>query len=122
MPPTNSMTAQIAVGGMAVVVLVVLCIRGIDVTARTQAVLLTVQFAMLALVSVVALGKVYGHHAGPAAVMPAVELVGSVRAVRIGNRPTEPSCVSSFTGDGTRACRYRRRLRIRTGTPVRPPC
>ena len=66
----NSMTAQIAVGGLAVVVLVVLCIRGIDVTARTQAVLLTVQFAMLALVSVVALGKVFSHHAGPQAVMP----------------------------------------------------
>jgi amino acid transporter len=53
----KSMTAQIAVGGLAVVVLVVLCIRGIDVTARTQAVLLTVQFAMLGLVSGVALER-----------------------------------------------------------------
>jgi amino acid transporter len=66
----NSMTAQIAVGGVAVVVLLVLCIRGIDVTARTQAVLLLVQFAMLGLVSVVALGKVFSHDTGPQAVTP----------------------------------------------------
>ena len=66
----HSMIAQIAVGGLAVVVLLVLCIRGIDVTARTQAVLLVVQFGMLALVSVVALGKVFSHHAGPQAVTP----------------------------------------------------
>lgn len=66
----NSMTVQIAVGGLAVVVLVLLCIRGIDVTARTQAVLLTLQLAMLVLVSVVALWKVSSHHAGPQAVTP----------------------------------------------------
>ena len=66
----NSMAAQIAVGGLAIVVLVALCLRGIDVTARTQAVLLAVQFAMLALVSVVALAKVFGHHAGPQALTP----------------------------------------------------
>ena len=43
---------------------------GIEVAERTQAVLVAVQFAMLALVSVVALVKVFGHHAGPQAVMP----------------------------------------------------
>jgi amino acid transporter len=66
----NSMAAQIAVGGIAVVVLLLLCLRGIDVAARTQGVLLAVQIAMLALVSVVALAKVFGHHAGPQAVTP----------------------------------------------------
>jgi Amino acid permease len=66
----HSMVAQIAVGGLAVVVLLVLCIRGIDVTARTQTVLLVMQFGMLVLVSVVALGKVFSHHAGPQAVTP----------------------------------------------------
>jgi amino acid transporter len=66
----NSPTAQIAIGGLAVVALVLLCVRGIDVTVRTQGVLLAVQFAMLALVSVVALAKVFGHHAGPQAVQP----------------------------------------------------
>jgi amino acid transporter len=66
----NSTTAQIAVGGLAVIVLLVLCLRGIDVTARTQAVLVAVQFAMLALVSIVALVKVFNHQAGPQAVMP----------------------------------------------------
>lgn len=66
----NSMAAQIAVSAVAIVILVVLCIRGIDVTARTQAVLLAVQFLMLALVSVVALAKVFSHHAGPQAVSP----------------------------------------------------
>jgi amino acid transporter len=64
------MAAQVAVGGLAVVGLLLLCLRGIDVTERTQAVLVAVQFAMLALVSVVALVKVFGHHAGPQAVMP----------------------------------------------------
>ena len=66
----HSMIAQIVVGGLAVVVLLVLCIHGIDVTARTQAVLLVVQFGMLALVGVVALGKVFSHRAGPQAVTP----------------------------------------------------
>jgi amino acid transporter len=66
----NSLPAQIAVGGLAVVVLLALCVRGIDITARTQTVLVAVQFVMLALVSVVALTKVYSHHAGPQAIMP----------------------------------------------------
>jgi amino acid transporter len=66
----NSTAAQLALGGLAVVVLLVLCVRGIDVTARTQGVLLALQFAMLALVSVVALAKVFSHHAGPQAVTP----------------------------------------------------
>ncbi|OBI45517.1 amino acid transporter [Mycobacterium sp. E796] len=66
----NSMAAQIAAGGLAVVVLTLLCVRGIDVTERTQAVLVGAQFVMLALVSVIALTKVFGHHAGPQAVIP----------------------------------------------------
>lgn len=66
----DSMAAQVAVGGLAVIGLLVLCMGGIEVTARTQAVLLAVQFAMLALVSLVALVKVFGHHAGPQALMP----------------------------------------------------
>jgi amino acid transporter len=66
----NSMTAQIAVGGLAIVVLLLLSVRGIDVTERTQALLVALQFAMLALVSVVALVKVLSHHAGAQAVMP----------------------------------------------------
>jgi amino acid transporter len=66
----DSMAAQVAVGALAVVVLALLCVRGIDVTERTQAVLVVVQFGMLALVSVVALVKVFSHHAGPQAVIP----------------------------------------------------
>jgi len=66
----ESMGAQVAVGALAVVVLALLCVRGIDVTKRTQAVLVVVQFGMLALVSVVALVKVFSHHAGPQAVIP----------------------------------------------------
>jgi amino acid transporter len=66
----NSMAAQVIVGGLAIVVLTLLCVRGIDVTERTQTVLVAAQFAMLALVSVVALTRVFSHHAGPQAVMP----------------------------------------------------
>lgn len=66
----NSISVQITVSGLAIVVLTLLSVRGIDVTARTQSVLVGVQFAMLALVSVVALTKVFSHHAGPQAVMP----------------------------------------------------
>ena len=66
----DSMAAQVAVGALAVVVLALLCVRGIGVTERTQAVLVVVQFGMLALVSVVALVKVFSHHAGAQAVMP----------------------------------------------------
>ncbi len=66
----NSMAVQIMVGGLAIVVLTLLCVRGIDVTERTQAVLVGVQFAMLALVSAVAVTKVFRHHAGPQALMP----------------------------------------------------
>jgi hypothetical protein len=66
----DSMAAQVAVGALAVVVLALLCVRGINVTERTQAVLVVVQFGMLALVSVVALVKVFSHHAGPQAVIP----------------------------------------------------
>jgi amino acid transporter len=66
----NSMAVQIVVGGLTIVVLTLLCVRGIDITARTQAVLVVVQFAMLVLVSVVALTKVFNHHAGPQAVLP----------------------------------------------------
>ncbi len=66
----NSMAVQILVGGLAIALLTLLCVRGIDVTERTQAVLVAAQFAMLALVSVVALTKVFSHHAGPQAVMP----------------------------------------------------
>jgi len=50
----DSMAAQVAVGARAVVVLALLCVRGIGVTERIQAVLVVVQFGMLALVSVVA--------------------------------------------------------------------
>ena len=67
---SQSLPIQITVGGVAVVVLMVLCLRGIDATERTQAVLLTLQLAMLMLVSCVALVKVYTHHAGSQAVMP----------------------------------------------------
>jgi len=66
----NSMVAQIVVGGVAVVGLLLVCLRGIEATARTQGALLAVQLAMLGLVSVVALVKVLGHHAGPQAVTP----------------------------------------------------
>lgn len=66
----NSMTMQITLGGLAIIIMTLLCVRGIDVTERTQAVLVAVQFAMLALVSVVALTKVFSHQAGPQAVMP----------------------------------------------------
>jgi amino acid transporter len=66
----HSMAMQMVVGGVAVVVLIVVCIRGIHATRRSQAVLLTVEFAVLLLVSVVALVKVFTHHAGPQAVMP----------------------------------------------------
>ncbi len=66
----HSLTVQIAVGGAAVVVLILLCLRGIEYTSRTQTVLLALQFTMLLLVSVVALVKVATHHAGPQAVMP----------------------------------------------------
>jgi amino acid transporter len=66
----GSVAWQIGLGGLAIVVLVVLAVRGIDVTRRTQAVLLAVQVAVLALVSVVALVKVFSHHAGPQAEMP----------------------------------------------------
>jgi amino acid transporter len=66
----NSMAVQIIVGGLAIVLLTLLCMRGIGVTARTQAVLVAVQFGMLALVSAVALTKVFSHHAGAQAVMP----------------------------------------------------
>jgi hypothetical protein len=51
------------VGALAVVVCAAVR-AGIDVTERTQAVLV-VQLGMLALVSVVALVKVFSHHAGP---------------------------------------------------------
>jgi hypothetical protein len=64
------MAAQVAVGALSVVVVLLLCVRGIGVTERTQAVLVVLQFGMLVLVSVVALVKVFGHHAGPQAVLP----------------------------------------------------
>lgn len=66
----QSLPTQITVGGIAVVVLILLCLWGIDATERTQAVLLALQYAMLLLVSVVALVKVFTHHAGSQAVMP----------------------------------------------------
>lgn len=66
----DSVAWQIALGGLAILVLVVLAVRGIDVTRRTQAVLLSLQILVLALVSVVALAKVYSHHAGPQAEIP----------------------------------------------------
>jgi len=66
----QSLPIQITLGGLAVVVLIVLCLWGIDATERTQAVLLALQFAMLFLVSGVALVKVYTHHAGSQAVNP----------------------------------------------------
>jgi amino acid transporter len=67
---SQSLPVQITVGGVAVVILIVLCLRGIDATERTQAMLLALQLAMLLLVSVVALVKVFNHHAGPQAVTP----------------------------------------------------
>jgi amino acid transporter len=67
---SQSLPIQITVGGVAVVVLIALCLRGIDATERTQAGLLALQLAMLLLVSAVALVKVYTHHAGSQAVMP----------------------------------------------------
>jgi amino acid transporter len=66
----QSLPIQITLGGVAVVVLIMLCLWGIDATERTQAVLLALQFAMLFLVSGVALVKVYTHHAGSQAVIP----------------------------------------------------
>lgn len=61
---------QITLGGVAVAVLIVLCLWGIEATERTQAVLLALQLAVLFLVSGVALVKVYTHDAGAQAVMP----------------------------------------------------
>ncbi|OBI16497.1 hypothetical protein A5712_25880 [Mycobacterium sp. E2327] len=66
----QSVATQVAVGGVTVIVLVALCLRGIDGTQRYQAVLLTIELLMLLIVSVFALWKVITHHAGPQAVMP----------------------------------------------------
>jgi hypothetical protein len=90
----NSMTAQIAVGGVAVVVLLVLCIRG-NRRHRADP-------------GRVAVGAV--RHVGPCqhsrpgeGVQPSrrspggdarVELVGAIRAIRLGNRPrSHPLCL-----------------------------
>lgn len=66
----QSVVTQIAVGGVTVIVLVALCLRGIDGTQRYQAVLLTIELLVLLMVSVFALWKVITHHAGSQAVMP----------------------------------------------------
>ncbi|WP_158086178.1 APC family permease [Mycobacterium paraseoulense] len=68
----QSVATQIAVGGVTVLVLVALCLRGIDGTQRYQAVLLAIELSMLLMVSGVALWKVITHDAGPQAVMPQV--------------------------------------------------
>ncbi len=58
------------VGVIWIVVMTYICYRGIEVSARTQVGLLTIELIMLALFAVVALVKVWGHHAGAAAIQP----------------------------------------------------
>jgi amino acid transporter len=117
----DSMAAQVAVGALAVVVLALLCVRGIDVTERTQAVLVVVQLGMLALVSVVALVKVFSHHAGPQAVIPQWSWLFPT-GLSASDIARGSICASSRTGGGTPACRYRRRPKTRTRTRAGPPC
>jgi amino acid transporter len=69
-PQMNSTTIQIALGGVIIAVLVILCVRGIDGTQRYQRVLLAVELLMLLVLSIVALVKVYTDHAGPQAHTP----------------------------------------------------
>ena len=72
---------------LAIVVSDAAIMRGIDVTKHTQAVLVSVQFLMLALVSVVALTKVFSHHASPQAVMPQWSWFAPAGLSRVGDRP-----------------------------------
>jgi amino acid transporter len=69
-PHVKSTATQIALGGVIIAVLVVLCLRGIDGTERYQRALLAVELLMLVILSVVALVKVFTNHAGPQALMP----------------------------------------------------
>ena len=66
----RSVLVQLGLGGIVVGILLTLSVWGIGIAQRTQAVLLTVELVMLVLVSIVALVKVFNHHAGPQAVMP----------------------------------------------------
>jgi amino acid transporter len=60
------------VGVAWIVVLTYVCYRGIEVSARLQYVLLTVELIVLALFAVVALVKVYTGNAGEGAIRPAL--------------------------------------------------
>lgn len=66
----GSTVAQLTVGSLVVLALLVLSLRGIDITRRAQALMVGLQIGVLLVVSVVALVKVLGHHAGPQAVAP----------------------------------------------------
>ena len=45
-----------------------ICYLGIEISARVQYGLLAIELTMLLILSVTALGKVYGHSAGPQAI------------------------------------------------------
>jgi amino acid transporter len=64
---------RVTFGVVFIAVMTWVSYRGIVITERLQAVLVSIQFAILALFSVVALVKVFGDSAGPQAVAPSVE-------------------------------------------------
>ena len=67
---TEPSTALVAAIGVAwIAAMTAICYRGIELSARTQRVLLGAEFVVLVLFAVLALAKVYGGHA-PAAASP----------------------------------------------------
>ncbi len=60
----NSNGAQIAAAVVWIALMTWICLRGIELSARTQMVLLSAEVAILALFAVVALAKVYANHPG----------------------------------------------------------
>ncbi len=106
------------VGVLFIVLLTYVCYRGIELSARVQRILLSVEVLILVVFAVVALVRVaIGQRAGrpPGPVAGA----GSTRSTSLllqGRRPGCCSC-SSSTGGGTRRSRSTRRPRTGPATP-----
>ena len=77
---------KVSLGIVFIAIMTHISYRGIVISERIQAILVSFQFIVLIVMSVIALVRVYGGSAGPQAVPPDVVVVVPVRVERIGAR------------------------------------
>ena len=121
--PSPSSIGVLAIGVAWIVVMTWICWVGIELSARIQQILLTIEVITLTVFAIVALVDVYNGSAGVHAIEPTAS-PGSTRSTSRASARSAPACwsASSSTGVGTAAYRSTRSQRTPRTAPARRPC